>query len=163
MAGPTSKKPTKTKLVAMAEAVRKELDFRGQDEVFKLAVETGYLAAQADGSFEHEEKQRIVDAVDILSQGVIIELEVDAIIEEADASDADEDARIAAIGAKLKELEQGDAGLLFGAFVAQATHGIDKDERRVLREVGRAAGLKDNRIRAILRVVGAEDPEGDAG
>jgi tellurite resistance protein len=162
MVAPTSKKPTKQKLVAMAEAVRKELDFRGQDEVFKLAVEVGYLAAKADGTFDDAEKARIVDAVDILSKGVIIELEVDAIVEEAEAAD-DVAARVTAIGTRLQELEQGDAGLLFGAFVAQASHGIDKTERKLLREVGRAAGLKDTRIRAILRVVGAEDLEEATG
>ena len=64
MTSATSKKPTKEKLSAMAEAVRKELSFRGQDDVYKHAVEIGYLAASADGRVDDEEKQRIVEAVD---------------------------------------------------------------------------------------------------
>lgn len=160
MTSPTSKRPTKEKLQAMADAVRKELtEFRDQDAVFKLAVETGYLAAKADGSVDDEEKKRIVEAVDILSQGIVIELEVDAICDEVDSSDDSADERIKSIGERLEKLGQGDAGLLFGAFVAQATHGIDKSERKVLREIGRAAGVGDRRIRAILKVVGAEDGE----
>ncbi|MEZ4440165.1 MAG: tellurite resistance TerB family protein [Polyangiaceae bacterium] len=161
MTSATSKKPTKEKLSAMAEAVRKELSFRGQDDVYKHAVEIGYLAASADGRVDDEEKQRIVEAVDILSQGLVIELEVDAIIDEIGPLEGDAvTERAKAVGEALQKLDQAEAGLLFGAFVAQATHGIDKDERRVLRETGRAAGLKDNRIRAILKVVDAEDPEG---
>ena len=157
MSATSTKKPTKEKLADYAEAVRKELEFRGQDDVFNVAVEIGYLAAKADGSFDDAEKKAIVDAVDILSQGTVIELEVDAIIEEADREGRD----APALGGKLQELKQADAGLLFGAFVAQATHGIDKDERKVLREVGKAAGIKAHRIRAILKVVGAEDPDSD--
>lgn len=158
MSATSTKKPTKEKLADMAEAVRKELEFRGQDDVFKLAVEIGYLAAKADGSFDDDEKKAIVDAVDILSKGTVIELEVDAIIAEADAEGRD----AKALGEKLEALKQADAGLLFGAFVAQATHGIDKHERKVLRDVGRSAGLKANRIRTILRVVGAEGDEADS-
>lgn len=162
MTSPTSKRPTKEKLQAMADAVRKELkEFRDQDAVFKLAVETGYLAAKADGSVDDEEKKRIVEAVEILSQGVVIELEVDAICEEVDGADQSTEERIASIGGRLDELGQGDAGLLFGAFVAQATHGIDKSERKVLREVGRAAGVSARRIRAILKVVGDEDADAE--
>ena len=159
MSATSTKKPTKEKLAAFAEAVRKELEFRGQDEVFSVAVEIGYLAARADGKMDAGERQAIIDAVDILSQGTVIELEVDAIIEAADKREGDMAATAKVLGERLKDLEQADPGLLFGAFVAQASSGIDKDERKVLRTVGRAAGIKDHRIRTILKVVGAEAPE----
>jgi tellurite resistance protein len=149
----TSKKPTKKRLEELAAAVRKELEFRGQDDTFKLAVEIGYLAARADGSFDEAEKKAIVEAVDILSQGTVIELEVDAIIADADAEGRDAEA----LGKGLAALKQADAGLMFGAFVAQATHGIDNAERKVLRAVGKAAGIKDTKIRSILKVVGADE------
>lgn len=157
----TSKKPTKEKLAAFAEEVRKELEFRGQDAVYGVAVEIGYLAAGADGEMDASERAAIIDAVDILSQGVVIELEVDSIIEAADAKTDDKGARAKALGARLEELGQAEAGLLFGAFVAQASSGIDSDERKVLRAVGRAAGISDRRIRAILKVVGADAPDED--
>lgn len=155
----SSKKPTKEKLAAFAGDVRKELEFRGQDAVYGVAVEIGYLSASADGEMDDSERAAIIDAVDILSQGVVIELEVDAIIEAADANEDDADTRAEALGARLKELGQAEAGLLFGAFVAQASSGIDKDERKVLRTVGRAAGISDRKIRSILKVVGAEAPD----
>lgn len=162
MTTPTSKRPTKDKLQAMAQAVRDELEeFRDQDEVYKLAVETGYLAAKADGTVDDDEKKRIVEAVDILSQGVVIELEVDSIIGEVDSSGEGIEERAVSVGKRLEKLNQGDAGLLFGAFVAQASHGIDEDERKILRQVGKAAGIKARRIRAILKVVGDEPPEED--
>ncbi len=157
----SSKRPTKDKLAAFAEAVRQELEFRGQDEVYGVAVEIGHLAAGADGHMDQGEREAIIEAVDILSQGVVIELEVDAIIEAADAQEATPDARAEALGKRLAALAQAEAGLLFGAFVAQASSGIDKEERKVLRAVGRAAGLSDRRIRSILKVVGAESPESE--
>jgi tellurite resistance protein len=156
---PTSKKPTKDKLTQYAAAVRKELELRSQEDVFVCAVQLGYLAARADGGMDEAEKQRIVEAVDVLSQGTVIELEVESIIEEAEAADADEATTIAELGARMKKLGHADTGLLFAAFVAQASAGIDKHERSILREVGKAAGLKDNRIRSILKVVGAEGGE----
>jgi tellurite resistance protein len=150
----TSKKPTKEKLASYAAEVRKELkEFRQQDEVFGLAVQLGFLAANADGSIDSGERQTIIDAVDILSQGVVIELEVDTLIDEAkNRGSAAEQAET--IGERLKELGQAEAGLLFGAFVAQASSGIDQRERKVLRAVGKAAGIADKRIRAILKTVG---------
>jgi tellurite resistance protein len=155
----TSKKPTKEKLATYAAEVRKELkEFRQQDEVFRLAVEIGFLAAGADGSMDSGERQAIIDAVDILSQGVVIELEVDTLIKEASKRGGKTLESAEAIGARLKELGQAEAGLLFGAFVAQASSGIDRSERKVLRAVGRAAGIADRRIRAILKTVG-DDPD----
>ena len=93
-----------------------------------------------------------------LVEGDITELEVDAIIAELEAVAGDDLAKAEALGKQLASISQGDAGLLIGAFVAQATAGIDNKERKVLRTVGRAAGLKDHRIRAILKTVGAEAP-----
>lgn len=154
----TSKRPTEDKLTEYATTIRSELkEFRQQDDAYRLAVEVGYLAACADGKVDESEKQTLTHAIDILSGGVVIELEVDSIIAEIDAAAGDADAKAEALGAKLASLGQGDAGLLVGAFVAQATSGIDKSERTVLRAVGKAAGVKDQRIRAILKTVGAED------
>jgi tellurite resistance protein len=153
------KKPTKEKIAEYAEAVRKELTAGRQNEVFRVAVEVGYLAAHADGTFDADEKKAIVDAVEILSQGSVIEWEVDQIVDAAQSQGAgpgDGAARANALGAKLKELGHPDAGLLFGAFVAQATAGIDKAEGKVLRAVGKAAGIADKRVRDILKTVGAE-------
>jgi len=161
MSSATSKnKPTMEKLAEYAEAIRGELEeFRKQDEMFRVAVEIGYLAAQADGEVDEAETKALVDAVEILSQGVVIELEVEAIAAELEAVEGDAVQKAEALGARLDSASQADAGLLVGAFVAQATSGIDKGERKVLRTVGRAAGLKDHRIRAILKAVGAEAPE----
>lgn len=159
MSATSTKKPTKEKLASYAEEVRKQLDFRGQDEVYGVAVEIGYLAARADGTMDEGERKAIIHAVDILSQGVVIELEVDSIIEAADGKDGSLEDQAKALGKRLEELGQSDPGLLFGAFVAQASSGIDKRERKVLRTVGRAAGISDRKIRTILKVVGAESPD----
>jgi tellurite resistance protein len=159
----TTKKPTKEKLAEYAESIRSELkEFRQQDDLFRLAVEVGYLAARADGEVDDSERKTLVDAVDILSKGVIIEMEVDSIIAEVEAVEGDDVAKAKVLGEQLAKLEQADAGLLVGAFVAQSTSGIDKNERKVLRDVGRAGGLKDARIRAILKTVGAEAPDDDS-
>lgn len=155
----SKQKPTKEKLAAYAAEVRKELSFRGQDELFQLAVQAGHLAAKADGEVDASEHQAIVAAIDVLSQGTVIELEVDAIIQASDAAEGDDATKAEAIGKRLGELGQGEPGLLLGAFVAQAVGGIDAAERKVLRAVGKAAGINDAKIRRVLKAVGAEAPD----
>lgn len=152
-------KPTREKLAEYAGELRKELSFRGQDELFRLAVEAGHLAAKADGNVDASEQQAIIDAVDILSQGTVIELEVESIIHDSDAAAGSDLDKAEAIGKRLGELGQGEPGLLLGAFVAQAVGGIDAAERKVLRTVGKAAGISDNKIRRVLKAVGAEAPD----
>jgi hypothetical protein len=78
---------------------------------------------------------------------------------EAAGKAAGADAKGKAIGAKLKELGAPEAGLLVAAFVAQATSGIDQKEAKVLREIGKAAGVADKRVKDILKEVGADAGE----
>ncbi|MEM1032418.1 MAG: hypothetical protein AAF928_20225 [Myxococcota bacterium] len=130
---------TGDELAALANDVRKELDFRDQDRVYALAVKVGYLAAHADGEVEATEKAAIVEAVDVLSKGTTIELEVDALIAEADTGPG----AAASLGNALKDLGQAEAGFLVGAYVAAASAGIDDAEREVLFSVAAAAGLSD--------------------
>jgi tellurite resistance protein len=154
-----SKKPTKVELDTYAAAVRKELSVPRQSDVFKAAVEAGYLAATTDGKLDDDERRAIVTAVEILSQGAVIEWEADSLVEEVAKATGKPEERAKALGARLKELGQPEAGLLFGAFVAQATAGIDKNEEKILKAIGKAAGVADKRVREILKTVGAESAD----
>lgn len=154
-----SKKPTKEELARFAEAVRKELNVARQSDVFRAAVEAGYLAATTDSKLDDSERKAIATAVEILSQGHVIEWEADSLVDECAQASGSPDERAKALGAKLKELGQPEAGLLFGAYVAQATAGIDKKEEKVLKTIGKAAGIADKRVRELLKTVGAEAAE----
>lgn len=154
-----SKKPTKEQLDAYATAVRKELSVPKQSDVFRAAVEAGYLAATTDGTLDDDERKAIVTAVEILSQGAVVEWEADTLVDEVAAHTGKPEERAKALGARLKELGQPEAGLLFGAYVAQATAGIDKSEEKILKAIGKAAGVADKRVREILKTVGAESAE----
>jgi len=154
-----SKKPTTEELARFAEAVRKELSVPRQSDVFRAAVEAGYLAATTDGTLDDSERKAIVTAVEILSQGHVIEWETETLVDECAAVAGSADERAKALGARLKELGQPEAGLLFGAYVAQSTAGIDKKEAQVLKTIGKAAGVADKRVREILKTVGAEASE----
>ena len=59
-------------LESRAESIRAELRVPKQNEVFKAAVEVGYLTALADGEVDDEEKAEIVRAVEILSAGAVL-------------------------------------------------------------------------------------------
>jgi tellurite resistance protein len=146
-------KPDIADLETRAESIRAELRVPQQNEVFKAAVEAGYLAARADGEVDDEEKAAIVHAVEILSAGAVIEWEADDLVVEcARKADAETPAaRVAAVGAELKALGQGEAGVYFAALVARATKGIDKKEAEVLKEIGVAAGLTGDRVRDIVK------------
>ena len=154
MAKPDS--PGLQRLESRAESIRAELRVPRQNDVFKAAVEAGYLAALADGEVDDAELATIVRAVEILSQGAVIAWEAEDLVAEcARKAEAETPkARAAAVGAELGALGQADAGIYFAALVAYASNGIDKKEADVLKEVGKAAGLPADRVRDIVKKAG---------
>ncbi len=140
-----------------AADIKKDLAVPKQNDVFAAAAEAGYLAACADGTVDDEERSMLVRAIEVLSTGGVIEWEVEDLLESSAArAKADGEAKRAdAVGSKLKELGQPEAGLLFAAFVAQASGGIDKKESAVLHAIGKAAGLAKPKVAALLKRVGA--------
>jgi tellurite resistance protein len=142
-----------------ADAIKQDLAVPKQNEVFEAAAEAGYLAASADGHVDEEEHEMLVQAIAVLSTGAVIEWEVESLLEScATRAKADGEAKRAdAVGAKLKTLGQPEAGLLFAAFVAQASGGIDKQESAVLHAIGKAAGIAKNKVTALLKRVGAKE------
>jgi tellurite resistance protein len=146
-------KPATADLEAHADEIRRDLQVPRQSDVFRCAVEAGYLAAQADGEVDPVERATIVKAVEILSVGAVVEWETEALLDacvERGKSDGVEK-RAKALGAELKGLGQAEAGLLFAALVARATKGIDKREAEVLRVVATAAGVSADALRAIVK------------
>jgi len=101
----------------------------------------------------------LVKAIEILSTGAVIEWEVESLLEGCESrAKADGAAKRAdAVGAKLKTLGQPEAGVLFAAFVAEASGGIDKSESSVLHAIGKAAGLTKQKVTALLKKVGAKE------
>jgi tellurite resistance protein len=149
-------KPEIADLESRAESIRAELRVPKQNEVFKAAVEAGYLAARADGVVDADETATIVRAVEILSAGAVVEWEAEDLVQECarKADAASVSARAAAVGAELAALGQGEAGIYFAALVAHASKGIDKKEAEVLKEIGKAAGLTTERVRDIVKKAG---------
>lgn len=146
----------KLSLEEHAGKIREELKVPRQSDVFKAAVEAGYLTARADGSVDATEREVLVHAVELLSEGAVIEWEteslVDACIKAAD--DEGVDARAAKVGELLKQLGQAEAGLLVAAIVARATKGVDKSEAELLKTIGKAAGLSTDKVRDIVKRAG---------
>ncbi len=149
-------KPDIANLESRAESIRVELRVPKQNEVFKAAVEAGYLAARADGEVDAAETAAIVRAVEILSEGAVIEWEAETLVEECArrANAETPGARATAVGAELGALGQGEAGIYFAALVAHASKGIDKKEADVLKEIGKAAGLTSERMKDIVKKAG---------
>lgn len=144
-----------------AVEIRKELKVPKQNEVFEVATEAGFLAAHADGVVDEKERAVLVKAIEVLSVGAIVEWEVETLLDAcADRAKGEGDAKRAElVGGKLKALGQPEAGLLFAAFVSQASGGIDKKESAVLHAIGKAAGLAKAKVTAILKRVGAAAAE----
>lgn len=147
------KGPNANYLEQQAETVRQSLVGSHKDEVFKLAVEAGYLTALADGTEDANEREALVSAIGVLSQGMVIEWEIEGFLGEAYARIQAEgaDGRAASVGARLKELESAEAGLLIGAIVACATSGVDKKEAGVLEKIGAAAGIAKSQVGSIVK------------
>ncbi len=144
-----------------AADIRKDLNVPKQNEVFEAAAEAGFLAANADGAVDEEERAMLIKAIEVLSVGAVIEWEVETLLDGcADRIKAEGDAKRAdLVGQKLKALGQPEAGLLFAAFVAQASGGIDKKESAVLHAIGKSAGIAKNKVSALLKRVGAAATE----
>ena len=73
-----AKKPSEAKsaladLEAQADSIRKELQVPKQNEVFRAAVEAGYLTSLADGEVDEAEKSTMIRAIEILSEGAVVE------------------------------------------------------------------------------------------
>src|SRR5260370_38154980 len=110
-----------------ADEIRQELKVPRQSEVFRSAVEAGYLAALADGEVDATERETIVRAVELLSVGAVIEWEADALIEGRAGRAKKEGAakRAAAGGAALERLGQSVAGLAVTACAAPPPNRVD--------------------------------------
>jgi tellurite resistance protein len=136
-----------------ADRLRTELKVPHQNEVFRAAVEAGYLVANADGSFDDKEREILVQAIGILSVGAVIEWEVETLLDESAARAAKEGAipRARAIGAELKKLGSAEAGILIAAAVARATKKVDKKEAEVLKAVGAGAGIRGEEVLEIVK------------
>jgi tellurite resistance protein len=140
-------------LEEQAGEVRKSLPAGNQSVLFEVAVEAGYLTALADGSEDEGEREALVKAIEILSAGLVLEWEVEPMLDAVAERIGQEgpDARCAAVGKRLKELNAAEAALLIGAVVAHATAGIDKKEAGVLEKIGTAAGLEKKQIAAVAK------------
>ena len=143
-----------------ADEIRADLKVPHQSVMFAHAVEAGYLAALADGEVDADERRILAKAVELLSQGSVIEWETETLLDECAtrAGRDGADARAIKVGEALKELNQAEAGLLVAAFVARATNGVHKSEAEVLKSIGKAAGLSADKVKAVVkRATGLEE------
>lgn len=136
-----------------ADKIREELKVPRQDELFKAAIEAGYLTARADGGVDDTEQDVLVRAIELLSQGLVVEWETQSLIDTCKklADDEGIDARAARVGATLKELGQAEAGLFVAALVARATKGVQRSEAELLKVIGKNAGIGNDAIRDIVK------------
>ena len=148
-----SKGANKLSIEDHAEKIREQLKVPRQDEVFKAAVEAGYLTALADGGMDDAEREILVKAVEMLSHGLVIEWETEGLIEDiqklVDAEGLE--ARAAKVGEKLKELDQIEAGLFVAAIVARTTKGVEKSEAELLKAIGKAAGVGMDVVKDVVK------------
>jgi tellurite resistance protein len=142
-----------TELQKHAARLRKDLQVPRQNDVFRAAVEAGYLVAIADGTFDEAERETLVKAVETLSVDAVLEWETESLLDESAARVKTEGAesRAQAVGRELKALGAAEAGLLLASAVALATKKVDKKEAAVLALVGGAAGLREDEVKAIVK------------
>jgi tellurite resistance protein len=146
-------KGNKFSLEEHADKIREELKVPRQAELFKAAVEAGYLTARADGGVDDDEQAILVQAVELLSQGLVIEWETHALIDECKAlCDAEGlEGRAAKVGEVLKGLGQAEVALFIAALVARATKGVEKSEAELLKAIAKGAGLPTDKVRDIVK------------
>lgn len=136
-----------------AEQIRGELKVPRQGEVFKAAIEAGYLTARADGGVDDTELDVLAKAVELLSQGLVIEWETQSLIDDCKklADSEGLEGRAAKVGQILKELGQAEAGIFVASLVARATKGVEKSEAELLKAIGKSAGLDAKKVGEIVK------------
>ena len=148
-----SKGSKKLSLEDHADKIREELKVPRQGELFRAAIEAGYLTARADGGVDETELDVLTKAVELLSQGIVIEWETETLIDEckklADAEGIE--GRAAKVGEILKDLGQAEAGLFVAALVARATKGVEKSEAELLKAIGKSAGIDGKKVGEIVK------------
>jgi hypothetical protein len=146
-------KRSKADIDAIAKQMQEALSVPKQNEVFRYAIEAGYLCALADGDADEAEKSTLVAAMHQLSSGLVIEWEVDATLDECNEHIGMQgrDSRCEVVGKKLAELGQAKTGLLLGALVALTTTGLDKQEAEMLEKIGKAAGIAKRDVGAVVK------------
>jgi tellurite resistance protein len=136
-----------------AKGIRDSVPAAKQSDVFRAAVEAAYLTAFSDGEVDDDERAAMVRAVELLSDGAVIEWEAESLLDDCAGSAETEGAsvRAQAVGKALAGLGQGGTGLFVAAVVARASKGIDRQEAEVLKAVGLAAGLAPEAIKEIVK------------
>ena len=148
-----SKAASKLSIEDHAEKIREQLKVPRQDEVFKAAVEAGYLTALADGGMDDAEREILVKAVEMLSKGLVLEWETESLIDDVQKLVDKEglEGRAAKVGEKLKELDQVEMGLFVAAIVARTTKGVEKSEAELLKAIGKAAGVGMDVVKDVVK------------
>src|SRR5579863_1281481 len=143
-------------LEAQADSIRRQLQVPKQSDVFRASVEAGYLASLADGEVDEAELATMVRAIEILSEGVVVEWEAETLLAECTerAKVDGVEARCVAVGKELAALGQAPTGLYFAALVARSSNGVDKKEAEVLKAVAAAAGVSADAVRDIVKKAG---------
>lgn len=146
-------KRTEVDLKKIAAEMRKVMTGPTLNQVYRHAMEAGYLCALADGEADADEKAAIVKAMHDLSSGLVVEWEVDAMMEECNEAIGKEGhaARCEAVGKQLKELGQAETGVLLGAYAALATAGLDKQEAVMLEKIGAGAGITKSQVGNLVK------------
>ena len=149
----TTTEPKGAGIEKYAEKLRTELAAFKQQELFRAAVEAGFLTALADGEHTAAERAALVQSLHALSSGAVIEWEIETLLAELAEGIEKEGAtkRAETVGEKLKALGQVETGLVVAALVALASKGLDKREAVVLERFGTAAGLSRSEVGAIVK------------
>jgi tellurite resistance protein len=143
-------------LEAQADSIRKQLQVPKQSDVFRVSVEAGYLASQADGEVDEAELATMVRAIEILSEGAVVEWEAETLLAECAERAKVEGAaaRCLSVGRELAALGQAPTGLYFAALVARSSNGVDKKEADVLKAIAVSAGVSADAVRDIVKKAG---------
>lgn len=138
-----------------AEAIRRELRPAERRDLLIVAVEAGYLAGAADGEVDSAERAAIAQAVELLSEGEIIEWDLESLLDDCVRRSRAEglDGRARRVGESLRAQGRPELGLFFAALVAFATGGLNSDERRLLEDIASAAGVDAEGLVPILERV----------
>jgi tellurite resistance protein len=125
-------------------------------------VDIGVLVAHADGTIDAREREMLLDVFQALLETALTPEVVDhlitASVEVIEAAGAESRARLA--GAILRDCEAVEAGVRVALAIAFASHGLSREEARVIERIASAGGLSAERVAELTAELRAHaDPD----
>ncbi len=125
--------------------------------LFEAIVESAYLVATADGTFDDDELDMFEDIVLTCCDGRVSDVQVSDLLADLAILLAEDglEQRVAVVGETVRRGDHAAEVLRMAALMAEASSGVSEEESRVLEQLQQSFALGSEVLEAVLAQVGS--------